>query len=544
MSWFPPRQRATVVGLKQVGLPFGGMLGAALMPALALRLGWRWAIAAGALAIVACAALCANVYRDPTGEAPLRRAAGQRGTVAEVLRSRDLWLVASATLVFAAMQTVWMAFLALYLQEFVGLALLAASRYLALAQAGGVLGRVAFGVLSDRTFGGRRRTPLVIAGCGSALCSLAIAFTGPGAGPWLLTPLALVFGFFGIGWNGVQHTLMAELAGPRSAGTAVGLGLAISSLGVTLGPPVFGWCVTAAGGYRGPWIGLSLVMLAGLGVLALVRAGGLVDQQTLDELGVRVVVDADADEHGHPRLTEVVVGDDGLRDPLVRDHDDVVLEHAEARGAPAHVHHVALDVLGREAHVVAHADRLVGQQVDAREEVRQRVLQGQGDREAAHAERGEDRRDGDAEGAEQHEATDHEDDQAHGRAEEPGDADGERAPLARRRHQRVEHAGHRHGDRQDDRGLEHGVDLDGEAGRQLGHLDGHEEAEHDAPEQRRQADRLEDQAVLRRALAGPAAEGRGSARSGRAAPRPSPPRGRRRARRAGATRRACACMLS
>jgi hypothetical protein len=24
MSWFPPRQRATVVGLKQVGLPFGG----------------------------------------------------------------------------------------------------------------------------------------------------------------------------------------------------------------------------------------------------------------------------------------------------------------------------------------------------------------------------------------------------------------------------------------------------------------------------------------------------------------------------------------
>src|SRR5205809_5597839 len=53
-----------------------------------------------------------TVYRDPTGEAPLRRAAGQRGTVAEVLRSRDLWLVASATLVFAAMQTVWMAFLA------------------------------------------------------------------------------------------------------------------------------------------------------------------------------------------------------------------------------------------------------------------------------------------------------------------------------------------------------------------------------------------------------------------------------------------------
>src|SRR5437773_6295196 len=271
MSWFPPRRRATVVGLKQVGLPFGGMLGAAIVPTLALRLGWRLAVAVAALLVVVCAAACAAIYRDPPGQAAPRRAPGERGPVLAVLLTRDLWLVGLATLVFAATQTVWMAFLALYLQGVVGLALLAASRYLALAQAGGVLGRVAFGVLSDRTFGGRRRAPLVIAGCGSALCSLAIAFTGQAAGAWLLTPLALVVGFFGIGWNGVQHTLMAEIAGPRSAGTAVGLGLAISSLGVTLGPPVFGACVTAAGGYRGPWIGLSLVMLVGLGLLALVR---------------------------------------------------------------------------------------------------------------------------------------------------------------------------------------------------------------------------------------------------------------------------------
>ena len=162
-------------------------------------------------------------YRDPPGDALTRRAPGERGPVRAVLLTRDLWLVALATLVFAAMQTVWMAFLALYLQDVVGLGLLAASRYLALAQAGGVLGRIAVGVLSDRTFGGRRRTPLTIAGCGSTLCSIAIAFTEP-ASP----TLAVVFGFFGIGWNGVQHTLMAELAGPRAATTAVGLGLAVS----------------------------------------------------------------------------------------------------------------------------------------------------------------------------------------------------------------------------------------------------------------------------------------------------------------------------
>ena len=271
MSWFPPQRRATVVGLKQVGLPFGGMLGAASLPALALVAGWRPALAASALLVVASAIACALVYRDPPGPMTAPRAVGGRGPIMAVLLTRELWLVAVATGIFAAMQTVWMAFLALYLQGVVGLTLLAASRYLAVAQAGGVVGRVAFGVLSDRVFGGRRRAPLAIAGCTSALCSVAIAFTGPGVSAAWLAALALVFGFAGIGWNGVQHTLMAELAGAGAAATAVGLGLAVSSAGVMLGPPVFGWCVHVAGGYRAPWLGLALTMAGALGVLARVR---------------------------------------------------------------------------------------------------------------------------------------------------------------------------------------------------------------------------------------------------------------------------------
>jgi len=83
--------------------------------------------------------------------------------------------------------------------------------------------------------------------------------------------LAFLFGVVGIGWNGVQHTWMAELAGPRAAGTAVGLGLAVSSAGVTLGPVLFGYVVEGVGGYRGPWIALALSMVAALGLLSLVR---------------------------------------------------------------------------------------------------------------------------------------------------------------------------------------------------------------------------------------------------------------------------------
>ncbi len=272
ISWFPHRQRATVVGLKQVGLPFGGAVGALLMPPLALWAGWRAAVALSAAVIALLGGLTWLLYRDPSRsefEAPARHAGAMRA----VLGNRDLWLVASATLVFAGMQTVWMAFLVLYLQETVRLSLIAASRYLFMAQVTGMAGRVAFGLLSDRHFGGRRRIVLVIAGVGSTLCSLVMAATGPGTGAWLLAPLALCFGFFGIGWNGVQHTLMAELAGPRAAGTALGLGLAISSLGVSVWPPLFGLLVEQAGGFRAPWVVLALAMAGALLLLLPVREG-------------------------------------------------------------------------------------------------------------------------------------------------------------------------------------------------------------------------------------------------------------------------------
>ena len=268
IAWVPLRQRATMVGLKQVGLPFGGALGAALLPPLAVTLGWRTAVVMAGLILATTAVATALVYRDP----PTRTApSGGTGPLRTVLLSRDLWFLGLSTLVFAGMQTVWMGYLVLYLNEVLGLSLIAAGGYLALAQASGMAGRVAFGVLSDRVFAGHRRPTLLLAGVGSALCSLAIAWTRPDSPALWLTALALVFGFVGIGWNGVQHTLMAELAGPRAAGTALGFGLAISSAGVTLAPPIFGKAVELGGGYRPAWIGLSLTMTGALVLLMMVR---------------------------------------------------------------------------------------------------------------------------------------------------------------------------------------------------------------------------------------------------------------------------------
>ncbi|HEX5530316.1 MAG TPA: MFS transporter [Methylomirabilota bacterium] len=270
MAWFPPRQRATVVGLKQVGLPFGGALGALIMPPVALAFGWRAAVGLAAVVVGALAMLTWALYRD-LPEPETRGPAPARPGFWAVMANRDLWLVGVSTLIFAGVQTVFLAFLVLYLRDVVHIALVAAAKYLVTAQVGGAIARIGFGLLSDRLFGGRRRIVLAIAGLGSIACALVLSTTAPGTGPWLLAPLAVGIGFFGVGWNGVQHTLMAELAGPRAAGTAVGLGLAISSLGVAVCPPIFGLVVERLGGFGAAWVALAAIMVIALLLLIPVR---------------------------------------------------------------------------------------------------------------------------------------------------------------------------------------------------------------------------------------------------------------------------------
>ena len=270
MAWFPPNQRATVVGLKQVGLPFGGALGALVMPPVALIFGWRAAVGVAAAVVGLLAILTWALYRDLPEPEP-RGPAAARPRFWAVMANRDLWLVGVSTLIFAGVQTVFLAFLVLYLHDVAQIALVVAAKYLVTAQVSGAAGRIAFGLLSDRFFGGRRRIVLAIAGVGSIACALALSSVAPGSGPWRLAPLAVGIGLFGVGWNGVQHTLMAELAGPRAAGTAVGLGLAISSLGVTVCPPIFGIAVEHLGGFGPAWLALAVGMVAALVLLVPVR---------------------------------------------------------------------------------------------------------------------------------------------------------------------------------------------------------------------------------------------------------------------------------
>jgi MFS family permease len=274
VDWFPPRRRGVAMGIKQTGLTLGGLAGALTLPPLALAHGWRFALAAAAGLSLASAILVTLVYRSPktfTPPAPGERA--RFSDLAQFLRRPGVLVVFGSGLALSIAQSSVLAYLALYARDTFAVSAVAAGQILALAQAGGTGGRLAWGAISDRLFGGRRRPGVVI----NALIAAA-AYAGFAAGPWLPLPAAIVLavlaGAGAFGWVGLYFALVAEIGGARYAGVLTGAAVASSWSGVLVGPPLFGLLLDLTGTYTVPW--LLLAAIAVVVALALPRPAPLV----------------------------------------------------------------------------------------------------------------------------------------------------------------------------------------------------------------------------------------------------------------------------
>jgi MFS transporter, ACS family, hexuronate transporter len=150
--------------------------------------------------------------------------------------------------------------------------IVAAGGYLGVAHAGGIFGRVFWGVISDRLFGGRRMVVLGLLGVICAAALLGLAEAGTGYPLWVLTILAFALGATAIGWNGIHQTAMVEVAGRARAATGVGLIMSLSQVGLVAGPPLFGLIVDVSGLYRTAWLVLTGLTVAAA-VVSFLAAG-------------------------------------------------------------------------------------------------------------------------------------------------------------------------------------------------------------------------------------------------------------------------------
>lgn len=259
LEWFPPRGRGLAMGIKQTGLTLGGFTAALTLPPLALAFGWRHALAtAGALSVVA-AVLVLAAYRTPGAPAATSPTSWPRlAELGGFMRRPGVIVVFASGLALSTAQSSVLAYLALYAKETFALSAVAAGQVLALAQLGGTGSRLAWGAISDRFFGGRRRPGVVVSSLvgAAAYALLALGNALPTAA---VIPLAVVAGAGAFGWVGLYFALVAEIGGARYAGLLTGVAVAFAWSGVLVGPPMFGLLLQSTGSYAWPWLTLALV---------------------------------------------------------------------------------------------------------------------------------------------------------------------------------------------------------------------------------------------------------------------------------------------
>ena len=270
MEWFYRDERATAMGIKQTGVPAGGVVAAVLAAPLVLVIGWRGALAAFGIFNFFFGFLFFYLWRDPSDE--IERAAAQRSEISDAHGPLKVWgfLPASfGTAIFLIAQMSLITYIPLYLKEAMGFSSYWASQALAITQAGAMVGRIGWGVASDRLFGGRRKIVLIIIGLLGGILVLVLSFMPREPSSWLLLSVIFLAGLCLVGYQGVSYALIGELAGKRRTGAAMGIMITINAAAATLGTPLFGYIVDRTGSYPIAWQVLASAILLGIFALAI-----------------------------------------------------------------------------------------------------------------------------------------------------------------------------------------------------------------------------------------------------------------------------------
>ena len=239
IDWIPERFRALSMSFKQAGFTLGGALAAAILPTLAILLGWRNAAAATGASVFIILVIYLMFYRD------ISRSSASTGkpnlaTLSIFARNRSLMVTVIWGGIFAGLQHTIVGYFMLFLIEKLAISAVMAGGLLAIAQGSSVAARILWGAASDFVFKRRRIPILVIIGFLTAISLFGVSLLQLGAPRATQLILAVLIGVSTLGFHGVFTILVGELAGPRQAGMAVGVAATSFRFGMIIFPPLFG----------------------------------------------------------------------------------------------------------------------------------------------------------------------------------------------------------------------------------------------------------------------------------------------------------------
>ena len=240
-GWFPAERRGLAMGIRQTCQPVGTAVAALAVPALANAFGIGGALAFGGVLTFLSLIACFVVVADP--QIPAKRLAElssnpyrESGTLARIHAVSVLLVLPQ--FVLSSFGLVW------FVIGF-GWSELAAGALVAVAQLIGAGGRIAAGVCSD-VAGSRLRPIRLIAIACALLLLISAAF---GWADWAI-PAAIAYvlvSCVSVADNGLAFTAVAEIAGPRWSGRALGTQNTGQFLASALLPPAAGALIAVLG---------------------------------------------------------------------------------------------------------------------------------------------------------------------------------------------------------------------------------------------------------------------------------------------------------
>jgi MFS family permease len=241
VGWFPKNRRGLAMGIRQMSQPLGVAIAAVAIPSLVSNGGIA---AAMMFSVVLCGILgivCVIVLRDPA-RAPRVPVAGQ--TDNPYFGGATLWRIHGVSALLVVPQFTLSTFGLVWLITEQSLSAAAAGLVVGAAQFVGALGRIAAGVLSDRV--GSRMRPLRWVAVAAVTVMVLLAVLGEVGWPVAIA-LLIVATTVSVADNGLAFTAVAEIAGPRWSGRALGIQNTGQFIAASAVGPVAGVLIGAVG---------------------------------------------------------------------------------------------------------------------------------------------------------------------------------------------------------------------------------------------------------------------------------------------------------
>lgn len=266
MRWFPAKWRGTAMGLKQLGVPLGGVLGAG-GGVLAAYIDWRIVLWMAASMTLITAILWLPLTRKPT-----RGSGGLKSIINDlriVVTNRNMNVIFISCTMFNTSQSSLSAYIALFMRDAAQASQPVAAMAVAFAQSASAFGRFGYSYLSDAVFGGRRKIVVIYIVLAGGLSCGAAYFVNPDWPHWGLMILAAIMGGTIASYAALILSMTAENAPPSLVGSAIGYNAVAWSIGGVVGPPMFGQILDwSQNDYGMAWVAVGIVMLLGAAVMA------------------------------------------------------------------------------------------------------------------------------------------------------------------------------------------------------------------------------------------------------------------------------------